>query len=306
VATDNLTAVTHRSRPESPVRRVRLGAVAAIAAIVPVVLLAAALPAGAATSPTIASVRERGGITVGTKFDQPLFGLTDPATGEPAGFDVEIAKLVVREVFGAKVARNVSFVETPSKARESALTTGAVDLVVATYTITPERDTVVDFAGPYYETGQSILVPHSDTTTDGVADLAGTRDCTVTGSTSATNLAAKAPTAVPVLLDTYSACVAALRAGEVDAVTTDEAILLGFLADDPSGLRLAGRPFTTERYGIGIPEGDRALERKIDAALTRSFRDGSWTRAWKRTIGPSGAPVPEPPTRALKRECACP
>ena len=281
-----------------------LVAVMAFVVAVPVLATTAGAAGRSATSPTIAAVRERGTLVVGTKFDQPLFGVRDPATGVMSGFDVEIARIVARRVFGSTIARNLRFVETPSKTRESALTTGAVDLVVATYSITPERDTVVDFAGPYSTSGQSLLTRSADTSIGGVDDLAGRRVCTVNGSTSATVLAAKAPTALPVLLDTYSACVAALQAGSVDAVTTDEGILLGYVATDPSGLRLAGRPFTTEYYGIGIAQGDRVLARKIDAALTASFEDGTWRRAWKRTIGTSGAPVPDPPTRALRRAAA--
>lgn len=280
--------------------RSAIGAASVVALLGSVVGTAGA--AGAAPDDAIAKIRDRGSITIGTKFDQPLFGLVDPATGVPAGFDVEIAKLVTRRVFGAQVARNITFVETPSKVRETALTSGTVDLVVATYTITPERDAVVDFTEPYYETGQSILVSRADTTTRSVADLAGKRVCTVTGSTSATNLAAKAPTAVPVLLDTYSACVAALRAGQVDAVTTDEAILLGYLADGGHDLRIAGEPFTREAYGIGVAPGG-VCQQRLDAALNEIFRDGSWRRAWKRTIGAAGGTPPAPPVRTIRQAC---
>lgn len=255
---------------------------------------------GPVASPTIAAVRERGELVVGTKFDQPLFGLRDSGTGKLTGFDVEIAKLVARRVFGRKVARAIRFVETTSKTREAAITGGSVDLVAATYTITPARDELVDFSRPYFVTGQSLLTRRNDSVIQGVSDLGGRRVCSVTGSTSAANLVDAAPTAVPVLLDTYSACVAALDAGDVDAVTTDEGILLGFVAQSPRAYRVAGRPFTTEYYGIGLPEGDRVLARKVDAALTAAFRDGSWARAWKRTVGTTGVPVPRPPERRLR------
>lgn len=299
--------MTDRTSPPRPARAVRC-----LRVLVGTLLLGVALAPGAgaaggtgtAASPTVTAVKERGGITVGTKFDQPLFGQVVPATGEPAGFDVEIAKLVVARVFGPKVADNITFVETPSSSRETALTSGAVDLVVATYSITPERDRVVDFAGPYLTSGQSLLVRRSDSSVHKVGDLAGRKVCTVAGSTSATNLTRTAPTAVPVLLDTYSACVDQLLAGSVDAVTTDEGILLGYAARNPARLRLAGGTFTTEQYGIGIPEGDRELRRRIDAALLRSFRDGSWAKAWERTVGESGEPTPEPPTRALRKATA--
>jgi glutamate transport system substrate-binding protein len=261
----------------------------------------AAAREAARSSPTVAEIRARGEIVVGTKFDQPLFGLRDATTGEVDGFDVEIARLVVREVFGRRVARNIRFVETPSRTREDALTSGAADLVVATYTITPEREAVIDFAGPYYTSGQAILTRKADTAIRGTADLGGRPVCTVSGSTSATNLTTRVPTAVPVLVDTYSECVARLRAGTVDAATTDEAILLGYLATEPGAFRLAGSPFTSEPYGIGIAPGDPALVREVGTALRNAFRDGSWTRAWKRTIGRTGAPVPDPPVTTSRQ-----
>jgi len=289
-------------------RRIRhLALVATLVAVLVAASLVALVPGPAAAgegsgpSPTVAEIRDRGEIVVGTKFDQPLFGLRDATTGEIDGFDVEIARLVVRQVFGRRVARNIRFVETPSRTREAALTSGAADLVVATYTITPEREAVIDFAGPYYTSGQAILTRKADTAIRGAADLGGRPVCTVAGSTSATNLAARVPTAVPVLVDTYSECVARLRSGTVDAVTTDEAILLGYLAAEPGAYRLAGSPFTSEPYGIGVAPGDPALVREVGAALRTAFRDGSWTRAWKRTIGSTGAPVPDPPTAALKQ-----
>lgn len=278
-------------------RRARIGSIATMVAVAIVVMGAApAAPARSGeVSPTVEAVRARGELVVGTKYDQPLFGLRDPVSGAVEGFDVEIARIVARRVFGAKIARNIRFVETTSKTREAALTSGAVDLVAATYTITPARQELVDFSRPYFVTGQALLTRRADRDIRTVADLAGRSVCTVTGSTSATNLASAAPAAVPVLLDTYSACVAALDAGTVDAVTTDEGILLGFVARSPGAYRVVGPPFTTEYYGIGLPPGDAVLERRVDAALARSFRDGSWARAWKRTIGVTGAAAPRPP-----------
>src|SRR5215207_6598434 len=115
-------------------------------------------PAGS----TMAALQSEGKIVVGTKFDQPLFGLKNPTNDEIEGFDVEIAKLVAQGIFGSDVEGKVEFSETPSKIRETAIQQGRVDMVVATYTINDERKQQVGFAGPYYVAGQDIMVAADD------------------------------------------------------------------------------------------------------------------------------------------------
>ncbi len=129
----------------------------------------------------MAEIQTAGTITVGTKFDQRLFGQTNPRTGEVEGFDVEIAKLIV-EAIGPDV--KIEFVETPSAIRETAIQEGTVQMVVATYTINDARKEKIDFAGPYYVAGQDIMVPTGNPLAiGGLDDLNGKRVCSVSGST---------------------------------------------------------------------------------------------------------------------------
>src|SRR4051794_26108677 len=140
--------------------------------------------ATAATFPadsTMAKLKAAGKITIGTKFDQPLFGLKNPTTNEVEGFDAEIGRLLANQLFGDGGADKVEFVETPSKVREDSIQQGKVDLVIATYTINDARKQVVDFAGPYYVAGQDILVKKDNTAIKGVADLNGKKVCSVQG-----------------------------------------------------------------------------------------------------------------------------
>src|SRR3712207_3410712 len=159
-------------------------------------------------------------ITIGTKFDQPLFGLKG-LDGKPAGFDVEIAKLIAGELGIA--ADKIEWVETVSANREPFIQQGRVDFVVATYTINDERKQVVDFAGPYYEAGQDIMVAKGNP--EGIAgpdDLAGKKVCSVTGSTPAQNIRDNYPEAQLTTYDVYSKCADDLKNGNVQAVTTDK------------------------------------------------------------------------------------
>ena len=245
---------------------------------------------------TMAELNEAGSITIGTKFDQPGFGLLNPNTEEPEGFDVEIAKIVAAKLGIA--AEDIEWVETVSANREPFLQNGQVDMVVATYTINDARKQLIDFAGPYYEAGQDIMVAEGNPEDiKGPEDLAGKNVCSVEGSTPAQNIRDNYPEATLTLFDVYSKCADALSAGQVDAVTTDNVILTGLVAGSDGGFELVGNPFTTEPYGIGVPLGDTEFRNFINDVLEESFEDGSWEEAWDRTAGDiSGQEAPEPPT----------
>jgi glutamate transport system substrate-binding protein len=249
---------------------------------------AATFPAGS----SMARFQEEGTITVGVKYDQPGFGLQNPTTGEVEGFDVEIAELIA-EALGEGV--EVEFVESVSRNREPFLQNGTVDLVIATYTINDTRKQVVDFAGPYFVAEQDIMVPADDDTIESVEDLNGKNVCTVTGSTSATNVQAAAPQANVTLLDTYSQCAEAMSDGRVDAVTTDNTILAGLVQASDGAFELVEAPFSEEPYGIGLPKGDDELRGFINDVLEESFENGDWAEAFESTLGELGLDVPEPP-----------
>jgi len=239
----------------------------------------------------MARLAAAGSITIGTKFDQPLFGLVGP-DGVPEGFDIEIAKIIAGKL--GISPEKITWKETVSANRESFISSGAVDIVVATYTINDKRKEVVSFAGPYYVAGQSILTLASNTDIQGPDDLAGKKVCTVSGSTPEANLIANFPDTTAIPFDTYSACLDPLRNGQVDAVSTDNVILAGFAADN-ADLEVRGEPFTKEPYGIGLKKDDTDFRSWINDTLDASFADGTWTAAWEKTAG-TVLPTPEPPT----------
>ncbi|EYR63346.1 ABC transporter substrate-binding protein [Actinotalea ferrariae CF5-4] len=239
---------------------------------------------------TMAELAEAGSITIGTKFDQPLFGLVGP-DGVPQGFDVEIGKLIA-ERLGIE-EDGIEWVETISANREAFIETEQVDIVIATYTINDDRKERISFAGPYYEAGQSILTLADNEDIQGPDDLAGKRVCTVSGSTPEANLLEQYPEAEVVPFGTYSECLDPLRNGQVDAVSTDNVILAGFAAENDD-LEVRGEPFTEEPYGIGLAKDDDEFRDWINDVLEEIYEDGSWTEAWESTAG-TVLPTPEPP-----------
>ena len=239
---------------------------------------------------TMAELSEAGAITVGTKFDQPLFGLVGPS-GVPEGFDVEIAKIIASELGISE--DNIEWVETVSANREPFIENGQVDIVVATYTINDKRKEVVSFAGPYYMAGQSILVLADNDDIESEEDLVGQPVCSVTGSTPAAKLAEIG--AQPVLTDTYTNCLEPLRSGQVVAVSTDNVILAGLAAQNEGEFKVVGEPFTEEPYGIGLEKDDTEFRNWINDVLEEAYEDGRYEEAWNSTAGEI-LPYVEPPT----------
>jgi glutamate transport system substrate-binding protein len=238
-------------------------------------------------------------ITIGIKFDQPGLGLKEP-DGSYSGFDVDVAAYVAGQL--GYSAKNIEWKETPSADRENALSRGDVDFIVASYSITPEREQKVSFAGPYFLAHQDLLVRPDEKITEGT-DLNGKKLCSVTGSTSAQNIRDDiAPKAQLRRYGTYSECLDGLISGAVDALTTDDSILAGYASQDQykGKVKLAGLKLSNENYGIGVKKGDDKLKGQINDAVTKMVSDGSWDKAVKDNFGPANYKYePAPKTGAI-------
>lgn len=246
------------------------------------------VPAG-----TPQELAEAGSIRIGVKMDQPGIGLRVPGEDLPTGLDIEIGRILAA---GLGIDDDgIEWVETISDNREPFLQDGTVDIVVASYSITEERRQLVGQAGPYYVTGQQLLVREEDAETiTAPEDMSGIKVCSVEGSTSLAT-AEEEYGAQPVPAPVYSDCVDQLQNGTVDAVTTDGAILEGYAAQDPDALEVVTEPFSEELYGVGYQKGDTAMCEYITSTLQAAMDDGTWGDAFEATLGQSGVDTPEPP-----------
>lgn len=237
-----------------------------------------------------------GGLKIGIKFDQPGLGLKKG--NEYSGFDVDVAKYVAKEL--GTDEGDITWVQAPSAQREQLISTGQVDLIFATYSITDERKEKVSFAGPYFVAGQDLLVRADDTSITGPDALDGKKLCSVTGSTSAQKVKDQYPGVQLQELSGYSECLPALANGALDALTTDDTILAGLAAQPEYAgkFKVVGSTFSEERYGVGLKKGDTALCEKVNAAITKMVEDGSWQKALDANLGPANykAGAGNPPT----------
>ena len=234
---------------------------------------------------------DSGKIIIGVKYDQPGIGFKGAADKEPSGIDPEMGKILAASLGVAP--GDITWKETISDNREPFLQGGEVDLVIASYSITDERRKIVGQAGPYYVTGQQLLVKKGSDIKS-VADIKGKEVCSVTGSTSLENVEAKG--ARPRGFDTYSECRDQVADGTVDSMTTDGAILLGYAALDPENLEVVGEPFSEERYGIGYSKKSPEMCQWINDTIKKAQDDGTWAKAFEATLGKSGVETPTPPT----------
>jgi glutamate transport system substrate-binding protein len=243
----------------------------------------------------MAEIADAGRMTIGTKFDQPGFGLLN-LEDVPEGFDVEVGKIIAGAMGVSE--DNIEWREAPSAERENLIEAGDVDMVVATYTINDERKQRITFAGPYYVAGQQLMVLSDNDTITSHEDLADNPDqkvCSVSGSTPAENI--KQYLASPdqlVEFDVYDRCADSLSNGQVQVVTTDNVILLGFVGESDGEFKLVGDQFTDEPYGIGIKKGDVAFCEFINETLKK--HEDAYIQAWEDTAGQiEGTQTPELP-----------
>jgi polar amino acid transport system substrate-binding protein len=237
----------------------------------------------------VAKIRHRGRLIVGLDIGSNLFSFRDPITGEITGFDVDIAGEVARDIFGTP--SQVEYRILASAERIAALQKSEVDIVVKTMSITCGRRKLVNFSTVYLVANQRLLVPR-DSSIRRAGDLSGKRGCVAQGTTSPRRIRDISPAPIIVSVVNWADCLVAMQQRQVDAVSTDDSILAGLMAQDPY-LHIVGPSMDEEPYGIGINLDNTGLVRFVNGTLERIRRDGTWNtlyRKWLTVLGPAPAP----------------
>ncbi|MFE7624567.1 transporter substrate-binding domain-containing protein [Streptomyces sp. NPDC057509] len=226
---------------------------------------------------------------VGAKSDQPGTSFS-PHDGEYNGFDISVVGTLMN-MLGYDTPR---FSGVLSKNRAKLLHDDHVQLVAATYSITPSRMAPkdkggddLDFVGPYASTQQGFLIRKNDRSIRTLADLDGKVVCVWKGTTSANELNKPAhDKIVKRTEEDASYCVKALKDKEVDAVSTDQLILYGFMQANPSLRVVPGIKFGEPNdYGIAMAKGHRKDCVRLRDALTQYIRQAtSWERDFQNSL----------------------
>lgn len=237
-------------------------------------------------SATLERAQRKGKLVIGVKSDQPFLGFEEK-DGTRSGFDIEIAKMVAADLGFSP--DKIEFRTLVTSEREAAISGGDIDLYVGTYTMNDERKKVVGFAGPYFMAGADLLVRKNDRTISGPFSLQGKTVCSVKGATALREIQKPDYNTTTVETLKYSDCVQQLLEKKVDAVTTDDAILMGYAAQRPDDLRVVGNPFTEEPYGIGMDRDDKGLREAVADAIEAHDQNGDHEKAYEATLGLSGS-----------------
>jgi len=246
-------------------------------------------PAQMPPGSSMEAIYKRGWLKVGLDIGSNLISFRDPVSGSIEGFDVDIAKEIARGIFGDP--ERIEFRILNSDDRISALKDGSVDVVVKTMSITCDRLEEIAFSTVYYEASQRILTMRSSDI-NGVADLAGKRVCAARGTTSIARIQQRVPDAIVDTVSTWADCLVMLQQGQVDAVSTDDAILAGMAAQDPY-IHVVGQSLGEEPYGIGINKDDEDMVRFTNGILEQIRNDGTWFEIynkWLSILGPKYYP----------------
>jgi glutamate transport system substrate-binding protein len=241
----------------------------------------------------MAELVEAGEIAIGNRVDQPGLGQQDTPDSVPVGFDIDMAKLLIADLCIDPESDSVTWTEATSEQRETFLQDGVVDLVAASYSITPERRELVGQAGPYMLTGQQVLVP-ADSDVESIEDLKGEEVCAQEGSTSLETIEAKGAVGVPSA--SYAQCAEDVVNGTVPAMSTDGSILRGLAQQYEGEVKVVGPEFSEERIGIGYSKDYPEMCEWINDVLTEAFEDGTWEESFNAHLGSEDEEAPEPPT----------
>ena len=246
-----------------------------------------------------AAIKEKDQLIRGGTVANQVFSLASTTGGQPTGFDAGITQLLAKYILGEGGEEKVEYIDTTVETRETLVENGTVDCVIATYSITPERLEVIDFAGPYYLSGTAVQVRTEDAESiSGPEDLTGKKVVTQANSTGIQAAEEFIPDYDASLVQTLpdnESCVAALKQGRADAYVLDQGVLLGNSAADPE-VTVVGEPFVDDPYGVGLAKDSEGAVDFVNAFLQEIIDSSAWEQLWTATIGEvMDTEAPEPP-----------
>jgi polar amino acid transport system substrate-binding protein len=255
--------------------------------------LAPAGPPEVTTGSYMAKIKKQGYLIAGVDQSTYHFGYLNPLDGQIEGFDIDMIRAVAKAIFGNP--DKVEFKSISDAQRIPAITSGSVDIVAHTMTITCQRLTQVDFSSVYFDAHQRVLIPDNSAATGGLADLGGQKVCATTGSDSVDTIQnyPVRPKITAVQVPFWTDCLVLLQQDQVSAISTDDAILYGLAAQDPF-TKVVGPSLEDEPYGLAMSKQHPDFVRFVNAVLAQEESDGAWEASYKHWVNAAGEAPPVP------------
>ncbi len=227
-------------------------------------------------------IEKRGVVKIGVKFDAKQFGYMNPRTNELEGFEIDLAKDITKLIFGEN--QKIEFIPVTPSDRIEKVNGGEVDMIIATMTIDLLRLEILDFSNPYYVAGQAIMVKN-ESNIKSMSDLSDKKVGIIFGSTAEKNMARIAPKTIIFGYRTYDEAVDALLRNEIDAVTSDDSLLIGYTMNNPN-LKLLPKRYSQEPYGVAFQktENSTSLRHKVNFAIETFYKSGELETLRKKWI----------------------
>lgn len=243
--------------------------------------MALALTSGLAFADRLDDIRKNGVLRAAVFDSNPPFGFLDAKTKKIAGLDVEYAEAIAK-----KIGVKLELVPTNPANRIPLLVSGKADVVAANFTITEERAKQIDFSQPYFATGARFIAAKGKLKS--LENLDGLRVAVDKGTTQEILLRDKYPKTTVIAYDDTPLAFAALRNGNVQAISQDDAKLIALLAQAPDKDKYEVSPFalTREYEGVGIPKGEARLVGLINETLVELEKNGDARKIYDRWFGP--------------------
>jgi polar amino acid transport system substrate-binding protein len=245
----------------------------------------------------MAKIQQRGRLIAGVSADSLNLGSRNPITGQIVGFDIDMIRAVAKAIFGDPNKVELRVISSPQ--RIPVLEKEQVDIVARNMTINCSRWQRIAFSAEYYRSGQKTLVP-LDSTAKKIEDLKGKTICAPAGSTSLDNLKKQSPEAIPVTADTDTGCLALFQSGKAYAITGDDTVLAGDVAQDPYAKVLDQR-FSDEPYGLGMSLKRPEFVQFVNQVLAQMKADGTWMSSYNTWLGKALGDLTSPPPSVYGR-----
>ena len=233
----------------------------------------------------LSDIKKRGVLVVGLKSDAKPFSYKS-RSGKLIGFEVDLIKKMTKYM-GVRY----KFVPVTSKNRFEYVLSGKIDIALATATHTIQRDSKVDFSISYFYDGQAILSRKS-LAAGSYKDLAGKRMGAVKGSTSGVVFEVIQPLAKMFYFKTIKEAVQAIYNNKIDAVTSDYGLLNSHFKDSKGKLKIVGKRFTLEPYGMSMRENESNLRDEINFAIQHTVKNGDYNKIYRKWFGVSAPRKP--------------
>lgn len=237
-----------------------------------------ALGSGAAQADLLKDIRAAKKIRIALDTGSPPYGFVNDAM-KPVGSDVETAQLLAQDL-----GVELDVVQTTSPNRIPFLQTGKADIVVASLSVTPEREKVIDFSTPYAQILAVVAGPKASPI-KGFEDLQGKRVATTRGSNNDRVATTGAKGAQMVRYDDDATLVTAAVSGQADIVATSPAIVNAVLAKAPQKDLVTKFVMQTVPLGIGLRKNEPELKAWLDDWVTKNTQNGKLPAIYKKYHG---------------------